>query len=229
MKDTMNVGTVTWDFDDPTSVSNTSTKLNPSHVYSDTGTYNVKLVIHYLNTSSKTVYKTLHIEQSPELILNKDTALCKGNAIALHLHGKGYSYLWNNGSVDSNFTIATRGTFWVEASLGKCKRKDSIIVTMYQEPSLGADSILCSGDTIRLKVSGTSTAYLWNNGTTNSYLNIFSAGTYSVHVTNQCGTTNTSQTIKNISCIEEGQWKLEVFNRWGDRVFQSNDYHNELD
>jgi gliding motility-associated-like protein len=111
---------------------------------------------------------------------------------------------------------------------------------------------LCIGDTLRLNILDSNATYVWNNGSVYSYLDIFSAGTYSVQITDKCGTSTVTKTISAISCctpyipnlltnnndglnetlfiscIEDGQWKLEIFNRWGERIFQSDDYHNEL-
>ena len=252
ISNTNNISSVLWDFGEPSSTSNSSTKLNPYHIYNDTGTYNISLTIIYPNDVSRTIRDSIHIDQSPPLsLLGNDTSICRGSTLNYNLSNF-YFYVWNDGSVNPDFTISSAGTFWTEATLGKCKRRDSLTIKYYPIPSLSKDTTLCTGGTLRLNVNENNATYLWNNGTTNSYLDVFTPGTYSVQVTDKCGTFTAEKTIKSVYCgapyipnlltsnndglnemlvisgIEEGQWKLELFNRWGDRVFQSNDYHNEL-
>lgn len=58
--------------------------------------------------------------------------------------------------------------------------------------SLGADTVICSSGQVHLSPGAGYTSYLWNDGTTMSYLNAQGAGTYSVQVTGAGGCTATS-------------------------------------
>lgn len=58
---TSEIESVTWDFGDPnSSANNTSAALNPTHLFSNKGTYNVKAIV-TLSCETDTVYKTLKI------------------------------------------------------------------------------------------------------------------------------------------------------------------------
>jgi gliding motility-associated-like protein len=60
---TSNVDSVYWDFDDPASDSaNTSSLFNPTHIFSDTGTYNVLLVVVTINGCIDSVRHEITIE-----------------------------------------------------------------------------------------------------------------------------------------------------------------------
>jgi PKD repeat protein len=57
-----------WDFDDPTSgVNNTSTDINPVHIFSMPGTYNVRLVVTNFNTCTDTMIKQVVINEKPRV------------------------------------------------------------------------------------------------------------------------------------------------------------------
>lgn len=44
-----------WDFGDPSDLSNTSNEINPSHTYSDTGTYRIRLIVTNANNCMDTI------------------------------------------------------------------------------------------------------------------------------------------------------------------------------
>jgi hypothetical protein len=52
---------------------------------------------------------------------------------------------------------------------------------------LGNDTTICSGSSLTLTATNTSSTYLWNTGATTATLSASTAGTYSVRVTNSCG------------------------------------------
>jgi gliding motility-associated-like protein len=67
------------------------------------------------------------------------------------------------------------------------------VITVYCDGlprvALGNDTILCNGESIRLRADGNDiTATRWSDGSTGPALSVSAAGTYSVTVTNKCGT-----------------------------------------
>ncbi|MCX6323615.1 MAG: PKD domain-containing protein, partial [Sphingobacteriales bacterium] len=55
------VSSVNWNFDDPSSgANNTSTSLTPTHLFSATGTYNIRAIVN-LSCGVDTIFKTLSI------------------------------------------------------------------------------------------------------------------------------------------------------------------------
>jgi len=252
---TDNISSALWDFGDPSASSNTSDQLNPSHYYDNPGVYDVNLTVTYLNWVSRTIQNTVIIDPAPQLYLGSDTSICNGDQLSLNLLANGASYVWNDGSVDLDFAITSADTFWVEATLGECKQKDSIIITyeLAPTPFLGEDTSLCIGDTLRLNAFQNNSSFLWNDGTIDSFLDVFSSGSYYVEATNKCGTGSADVNISFISCcdpfipnlltanndghneklviscIEDRGWKLELSNRWGEIVYSDNDYQNNFD
>lgn len=115
-----------------------------------------------------------------------------------------YTYLWNNGSVDSTLNQITAGIYSVTVSdANGCEGNAQIQVTEPTTPLLVLPTImsnvLCnggSGGMIDLVVNGGTApyTYLWNNGITSSNPGNLPAGNYSVTVTDNNGCTAVATT-----------------------------------
>ncbi len=129
-----------------------------------------------------------------------------------------------------------------------CDSIRNLILTILPNPIpyLGKDTTLCSGDTLII-TPGKFQSYLWQDGSTNETLLVIQPGLYSVDVTNLCATTRTQITINGTSCelvfpnaftpnndqlndsfralnVHNLQgFHLEIYNRWGERIFESSD------
>lgn len=67
--------------------------------------------------------------------------------------------------------------------------------------ALGKDTVLCNGESIRLSAVGNDiTSTRWSDGSTGQFLNVTAAGTYSVTLTNKCGTATDEVKINFIPC-----------------------------
>jgi gliding motility-associated-like protein len=123
-------------------------------------------------------------------------------------------------------------------------------------PFIGDKIIFCLGDTITLNASTPFTNfYLWDNGSVNPIRYITSSGKYTVKTGNICGNFDTSVSIEGKQCeceiyipntftpinstgvndefkpiIPQGCepifYKFDVYNRWGELVFTTNDYND---
>jgi gliding motility-associated-like protein len=64
------VSSVNWNFDDPSSgANNTSTSLTPTHLFSATGTYNIRAIVN-LSCDVDTIFKTLSIKKCDSAVAN---------------------------------------------------------------------------------------------------------------------------------------------------------------
>ncbi|MEZ5197911.1 MAG: gliding motility-associated C-terminal domain-containing protein [Bacteroidales bacterium] len=138
----------------------------------------------------------------PEINLGNDTLICLDGSYTLHA-GSGYStYLWQDGSQDSTFTLYEPGIYWVEVSsaLG-CVERDSIQIQLFPaiQLNIGNDTILCQGETITLNGGGDFTSYYWQDGSTDSTLAVSASGLYWLEVTdvNGCSETDSVQITFN--------------------------------
>jgi gliding motility-associated-like protein len=114
-------------------------------------------------------------------------------------------------------------------------------------PDLGPDKDLCAGDSLVLS-PGQFSSYQWQDGSVGSNLNVKRPGLYSVLVTDNCGTARDEILVKETACdirfpsaftpnndgknelfkvlgtLKMGEYHLVVYNRWGQKVFETNDY-----
>ena len=114
-------------------------------------------------------------------------------------------------------------------------------------PNLGPNRELCTGDTLEL-YPGLYAAYLWQDNSINDRLVVNQTGTYSVTVTNACGSASDEVMIRSVDCVilfpnaftpngdgRNDQFKilnafnlqdysLSVYNRWGQMVYSTTDF-----
>jgi gliding motility-associated-like protein len=114
-------------------------------------------------------------------------------------------------------------------------------------PNLGPDRELCTGDTLEL-YPGLYTSYLWQDNSVNDRIVVNQTGTYSVTVTNACGSATDQVMIRSVDCVvlfpnaftpngdgRNDQFKilnafnlreysLTVYNRWGQVVYTTTDF-----
>src|SRR5690606_36641451 len=97
--------TYSWDFGDGT----VSAAFNPSHTYTNPGTYIIMLAVWDNTTcnSVDTVYKTITIE-SPVIDSLSDLAACSGQTVTLGLSNANpaYQYLWSPADFLNNSSVA---------------------------------------------------------------------------------------------------------------------------
>lgn len=121
--------------------------------------------------------------------------------------------------------------------------------------NLGADSIVCK-DFYSIRADGTEYRYTWSDGSTGNRFMPQHSGTYWVDASNRCGITRDSITVikssdiilpnvitqnadgyndylkfgyvneRNEVEVRSNLLSLQVFNRWGNKVFQSWPYQN---
>ncbi|MEZ5083578.1 MAG: gliding motility-associated C-terminal domain-containing protein [Bacteroidales bacterium] len=136
--------------------------------------------------------------------LGNDTLMCEFNSFTIDA-GPGFlNYVWQDSVVGQTYLVTNTGTYWVTVTndIG-CTATDSIYVGISPavNVSLGADTTICSGDNFSLSPGNEFVSYEWQNGSTGSFINITSAGTYWVHVTdiNDCSGSDTVNIAMNPS------------------------------
>jgi len=152
---------------------------------------------------SKSSMQVTEVYSLPPLNLGKDGRLCVNNTI-LHA-GKGQvSYVWQDGSADSMFTVNATGSYWVTVTGNHgCTNSDTIVVTgFYPVPSgfLIGDTSFCSNGSVILAPTGRWAAYRWFNNNTTTGVTVNQPGQYWLQVTDYNGCTakdTVTVTVKN--------------------------------
>lgn len=171
--------TYLWEFGDPNSGSqNTSTSANPSHTYSDTGSFKLKLTVtlngQCTNTDSSIVkvYPLLSSEFT-------STGQCKNTTIQFNdktqtTYGTVNSWSWNFGDPTSGngnntstlqnptHNFATAGNYTVTLTTENtkgCINTISKTIEIKNQPDLTVtnDTLICSIDTLQLNAAGSGT------------------------------------------------------------------------
>jgi len=189
---------VIWVFGDTASGPfNTSTALNPWHVFSDSGTFTITYISFRLGNNggviSDTIVRDIFVHPPPFVALGNDTALCAGEVLTLNTAFPGSTYLWQDGTTDSVMMTSISDQYWVEVTNLCGQHSDSITVDYDNNLTLelGSDTVVCPGVTFLLDpLTGASltTSHLWQNGAEDSTQAVSQPGEYWLMTTNLCGT-----------------------------------------
>jgi gliding motility-associated-like protein len=145
------------------------------------------------NTFNQTPY-ILYMENIT-VDLGPDVDICQGSSTTLDA-GAGFdTYLWNPSGSTQTINVSTGGTYTVTVTQGICSNTDDIVVNILALPSidLGPDTALCAGDNTTLDAGAGFTSYQWSTFETTQTINVNSAGTYSVTISD--GTCQNSDAI----------------------------------
>jgi gliding motility-associated-like protein len=137
------------------------------------------------------VRDTVHItvNRSPIIQLGADSSLCAGDSLLLNA-GTGFTnYVWNTGAATAGITVSQPALYSVLATAANgCTSSDSFLL-LPSKPlpvfSLGADTTLCNGQSLRLQVSLPQATCQWQDGTNSNVYTIGQPGLYTLAVTQQ--------------------------------------------
>jgi hypothetical protein len=168
---------ITWNFNDPTSASNTATGINATHKFTAAGKYDVAVTFDAYGASESVVIP-VEINEFIAPEASNDIEKCFGEKVALSYRPiSGLSYQWSTGEVGSKIEVFNAGTYWVESNNKGCKVKEEIVVSDGDCSKPIIDTIeYCNTATVPLSVEQ-ATAYKWSTGaTTQSIVHDVSAG-----------------------------------------------------
>lgn len=130
--------------------------------------------------------------------LGNDTTICTGQPLTVRVgtNSDSATYAWQDGSTEDSFVISRAGTYWVTVDLGPCIAYDTVRVLENDSAyfQLGADTILCAGDTFNLYIPADVRIYNWSTGSKDSVITVKAAGKYFLQVTR--GGCNHTDTIE---------------------------------
>ena len=193
---------------------------------------------------------------TPSFDLGADITLCDNGQyeISTGLDKEQYSFLWNTSNVTPSIVITSSGKYTVTVSGACFESKDSITVQFLDPPSpfeLGKDIQSCEFiKTNFILPIEPSYTFEWQDGSTSNTYEAKDFGLYWAVIRNACGATSDTieiskppqinTTIPNVITANAdgkndhliipddllGAVSLEVYNRWGQQVFESASYQN---
>jgi gliding motility-associated-like protein len=159
-----------WDFGETATTADASILQNPIYTYPSLGRKNVRLIVTNTDGCRDEVIKTITIIEKPPLILAfRDTLICINDQVKLQANGMG-NFSWSPGVNIVNANTATptvsptaTTTYYADLNSDGCLNRDSVKVRVVNQVSLQSmsDTIICSGDTIQLRIVSDGLNYLW--------------------------------------------------------------------
>ncbi|RZK46522.1 MAG: gliding motility-associated C-terminal domain-containing protein [Pedobacter sp.] len=172
--------------------------------------------------------RTLKLTVNPIAVVESSETICTGASFQGHNSAGRYA----DTIVDAN----------------GCTSVNIVTLSVLPPPAvdLGAGIELCAGDTMHL-YAGAFDTYKWSDGSTGQRFVVSAAGRYSITVTDKCGSATDDILISMKECViqvpsgfspnNDGlndllkalnvpgskSYKLEIYNRWGQLVFQTSD------
>ncbi len=241
---------VFWDFGDGSS----SLEWGPTHSYENTGIYNVSLTT---AIGVDTTFKTMEviIEEAPTVDLGVDSSLfCEGDTLLLDAYFYASYYTWQDSTYQSSYEVSDEGKYFVEVRNICGVASDTVSFVLDRDNvTLGNDTLICLQEPLVLLANQPSaTDWFWQDGSTLPFYEAESTGEYFVFVTTPCLFIYDSIAVETIDCAliapnvftpnNDGvndtfnvinidqlnySWSLEVYNRWGQRVYYSSLYQND--
>lgn len=218
-----------------------------------TTVYHVNVV---LGNCSKEDSVMFLIKEKPPVNLGSDTTLCEGTTTLLNAFINNAAYIWQDNSTSSTFSVSEQGTYNVSVNKDGCIAKDTINIGYTLKPrfTLGANQLICTGQPITLRPTIEATwQLLWQDGSTAPSYIVTKAGTYSLQATNTCGSMtdevifteglcniyipsaftpngdrwNNEFKVSGTALVT--QFRLQVFNRYGQLMFETADKNKGWD
>lgn len=159
-----------WDFGEPSLMSDISTDRDPSYTYDVLGVKNVRLIAYNTNGCIDTLNKNVTIVDKPPITLAfRDTLICTPDQLQLRASGSG-QFRWTPGFHITNAntptpTVAPPVTtmYYVELNSSGCLNNDSVRVRVVDHVTLQMmkDTTICRTDTIRLRLTSDALRYSW--------------------------------------------------------------------
>lgn len=181
-----------------------------------------------------------------------DSTICDAEQFTLSIPGlpDGSDILWSDGSTDTTLTISASGTYWASASIGECRASDTIRLNLpvVDWQGLPADTTLCDQSALVLDATLEGAAlYLWQDGAQDPLYEVIKPDRYLVKAVVDDCVLEDSITVRWCEpCLAipnaftpngDGvndffapirqcpfpAYRLQVFNRWGQLVFETED------
>jgi gliding motility-associated-like protein len=183
--------------------------------------------------------------------LGNDTGLCPDHTMVLNAMVPGASYHWQDGSTSDQYLVGNAGNYYVVVSKDGCSLSDTIAVSAVHpyvdiaEP----DTAICNGTQMTLHAEAfPDGTLLWNTGSDQPSVVTDTNTLYKVTLENVCGTFTDSVSVRLLDCncrfytpnsfspngdglndvfevrnfcLLLKDYSFSIFNRYGQRVFQT--------
>jgi gliding motility-associated-like protein len=189
------------------------------------------------------------MEFLPNLDLGLNKTICPDETLLLAVNEENVTYRWQDGSTNASFEVRAAGIYTLTVANDCGAATDSVTINQVEQLALdlGEDQIICNGQSLILDAGQQLVTYQWQDGSDKSQLEVKEAGRYFVTIKNECETITDEVIITECQRCEiyipnvfspnaDGandvfrpypnceliRYDLQIFDRWGTLVFQSN-------
>lgn len=155
-----------WYFGD----GDSSSAINPSHIYDAPGTYTTTLIVTNARSCTDTTTLDITIHPIPVVSAGRDTAICIGESVTMTGTG-GVSYLWSPATGLADATdpgttaqpTATTTYVLLVTDANGCQNTDTMTIQVnpLPVPVISPDQAICIGQSANLSITG-GTIYEWS-------------------------------------------------------------------
>ena len=143
--------------------------------------------------SVATIVTVNDLPPQPTITADGPTTFCDGGSVTL-TSDAGTNYLWSTGAITPEIVVTISGSYTVQlTNISGCQSAPSAatgvtVNVIPAAPTITPDGpvTFCDGGSVTL-TSNAETGYLWSNTEATQSINVTSAGTYTVQVTNSGG------------------------------------------
>lgn len=144
-------------------------------------------------------YSSLSVTDRPNVQVEGATSFCEGGSVKL-TSNVGQDIFWSTGASSLSITVSQSGSYSVSQVnyLGCFAKSNSISVNVLPKPDLKivaeGETVFCADKSVRLRAN-IDKNLVWNNGETNTIINVNKAGEYFARAKNEFGCEGVSQSI----------------------------------
>lgn len=135
--------------------------------------------------------------------LGADEVFCLGDSVLLWAGAPTDAILWSTGDTTSMIWVSTAGTYDVSINSVCGIANDTIVVSLsadvYSNYIVADTMEFCTGESVQLSSSMPADTYLWTGGSTSDSLTVTTGGTYTLDITDACGSGSESIVINEYS------------------------------
>jgi len=185
-----------------------------------------------------------------------DQALCEGEFLILDAGNSGSNYSWSTGENTQTIQIDEQGEYSVIVSNAYCNDSASTFFTSYAHPSESYSTELCPNQPLMLSALDNGSDYMWSTGDTTVSIVVSDGGIYwnkyldenscersdtvfisLINETEQVFAPNSftpngdgiNDVWKVYGAGPENDFEVQVFNRWGNLIWESKDINASWD
>ena len=168
-----------------------------TYTVSNPGTYAVTLTHDCFSVVDEVTITAL---APPDPIsLGSDTTICSSDYLWFDFDPGIGDYVWQDGFTEASYTITQEGIYAVTLTNACGTTEDQLLVSYYQDPIVDfmADTVRgCTGVPVHFQFDPLIGDYFWQDGSEGSDYTVNQSGTYSVIVTNPCGSDFSSVVVE---------------------------------